>query len=176
MSDQSSGFDSLDDLMPEVYEELRQLAQAQLRYERRDHTLNTTALVHEAYMKMSAQRRVDWNNRAQFLGVASRAMRRILVDHARKRRALKRGGDKVVALDESGNVVAEARTEDLVALDEALERLASFDPRQSRVVECRFFGGLNIEETAAVLGVSSATVKREWAVARAWLYRELHAA
>ncbi len=167
---------TLDALLPEVYEELRRLAHMQLRSERQGHTLNTTALVHEAYMRLIKQKRVDWNNRPQFLGIASQAMRRILVDHARRRQADKRGNDRIVALDDTGTIVAEARTEDLVALDEALQRLAAFDPRQSRVVECRFFGGLNIEETSQVLGISTATVKREWAVAKAWLYRELHSA
>ena len=165
---------ALDRLMPLVYAELRRLARARLGSERADHTLNTTALVHEAYLKLADQNRINWQSRAQFFALASQAMRRILVDYARRRNAAKRGGNNVVAVREADSVAAEVKTDDLVALDESLKRLAAIDARQSQIVECRFFGGLSIEETAKVVGVSTATVKREWAVARAWLYRELN--
>jgi RNA polymerase sigma factor (TIGR02999 family) len=160
--------------MPLVYMELRRLAKARLGSERPDHTLNTTALVHEAYIKLADQHKINWQSRAQFFALASQAMRRILVDYARRRNAAKRGGNAVIAIREADSVAAEVRTDALVALDESLQRLAEIDPRQSQIVECRFFGGLSIEETAEVVGVSTATVKREWAVARAWLFRELN--
>lgn len=166
----------LNALFPLVYEELRRLALAYLRAEREEHTLQPTALVHEAYFRLSGQRDVDWGNRAQFVGVAASMMRRILVNHARDRRAQKRGsGATRVALDDAVGLVEE-RDVDLVALDDALVALAEVDPRGSRVVELRFFGGLGVDETAEVLGVSSATVKRDWGAARAWLRRELAAA
>ncbi|GLC26715.1 sigma-70 family RNA polymerase sigma factor [Roseisolibacter agri] len=166
----------LDACFPLVYDELRRMAGAYLRAEADGHTLQPTALVHEAYLRLVGQRCVDWQNRAQVLGVAAEMMRRILVNHAVARRAAKRGGDAPrVALDEAVRVL-EADDVDLVALDGALETLAAVDARASRVVELRFFGGLGIDETAEVLGVSPATVKRDWTVARAWLRRELHAA
>ena len=165
---------ALDKLMPLVYMELRRLARFRLRSERSDHTLNTTALVHEAFIKLTDQKRINWQSREQFFGLASQAMRRILVDYARRRNAAKRGGNNVIIIREADSVASEVRADDLVALDESLKRLAAIDQRQSQIVECRFFGGLSIEETAKVVGVSTATVKREWAVARAWLYRELH--
>lgn len=165
---------ALDRLMPLVYIELRRLAKAKLGSERADHTLNTTALVHEAYIKLADQHRINWQSRAQFFALASQAMRRILVDYARRRNAAKRGGNAVISIREADSVASEVRADALVALDESLQRLAEIDPRQSQIVECRFFGGLSIEETAEVVGVSTATVKREWAVARAWLYRELN--
>lgn len=165
----------LDALFPLVYDELRRLALGYLRGEG-DHTLQPTALVHEAYFRLAGQRNVDWANRAQFIGVAASMMRRILVNHARDRHAQKRGGAATrITLDESVGFSKEPDV-DLVALDEALVELATLDPRGSRVVELRFFGGLGVEETAEVLGVSTATVKRDWSVVRAWLRRELAAA
>jgi len=165
---------ALDALIPLVYGELQRLARHYLQREEQGHTLSSTALVHEAYLRLVDQRDVTWQNRAHFFGVASQMMRRILVDHARKRSAAKRGGDKLtLALDEAV-AASEPREFDLVALDEALLGLAKLDERQSRLVELRFFGGLSIEETSQVLGVSTPTVKRDWASARAWLYRELN--
>ncbi|UCF34170.1 MAG: sigma-70 family RNA polymerase sigma factor [Phycisphaerales bacterium] len=165
--------DALDELMPLVYGELQTLASRALRRERPDHTLETTALVHEAYLRLIDQRRVQWRHRAHFYAVAAQLMRRILVDHARKHDAEKRGGarDKV-ALEDAVMATGEQPV-DLAALNEALNRLAQFDPQQNRIVELRFFGGLTIEETAEVLGVSPATVKRDWTVAKAWLRREI---
>jgi RNA polymerase sigma factor (TIGR02999 family) len=162
---------ALNQLAPLVYKELHRLAAGQLRRERADHTLQSTALVHEAYLKLIDQRRVQLHDRNQFFAFASQTIRRILVNHARAHNAVKRGGGKtLLELDES--VVAGGRRDvDLVALDEALEALATLDPRQSRIVELRFFGGLSIEDTAKILGVSTATVKRDWDLARAWLYR-----
>jgi len=160
-------------LVPLVYDELRKLARHYMRSERPDHTLQATALVHEAYLRLIGQREVDWHNRAHFFGVAAQSMRRILVDHARAHLAEKRGGaDKAMSLDEA-SAIGNAGRGDLVVLDEALARLAARDPRQSRIVELRFFGGLKEEEVAEVLGVSSRTVKREWRMARAWLYKEI---
>ena len=160
-------------LVPLVYEELRRLARHYLKQERQDHTLSSTALVHEAYLRLVNQKDVTWQGRAHFFGVAAQMMRRILVDHARRRNYAKRGGGAVtLALDEA-LASPERRGLDLVALDDALDTLAKLDERQSRMVELRFFGGLSIEETSEVLGVSAPTVKREWASARAWLYREI---
>ena len=160
-------------LVPLVYAELRRLAAHYLRGERPDHTLQPTALVNEAYLQLIDQKANRWQNRAHFIGVAAQLMRRILVDHARAHRANKRGGQDVkVPLDEA-LVVSQQRSEELLALDEALQRLAAEDPQQGRIVELRFFGGLSVEETAEVMGISTATVKRDWSVARAWLYREL---
>lgn len=165
--------EALDKLIPLVYDELRRLADHYLRRERPDHTLQATALVHEAYFRLVDQRNVDWQNRAQFFGIAAGLMRRILLEHARSHRAAKRGGDKQkLSLDEAMGLSKE-RDVDLVALDEALDLLAALDPRQSRIVELRFFGGLTIEETAEVLGVSPITVHREWRVTKAWLLREI---
>jgi RNA polymerase sigma factor (TIGR02999 family) len=167
---------ALDACFPLVYDELRRLAGRYLRAEGEGHTLQPTALVHEAYLRLVGQRNVDWRNRAQFLGIAAEMMRRILVNHAVARRTAKRGGEATrVALDETLRVL-EGDDVDLLALDGALQALAEVDARASRVVELRFFGGLGIDETAEVLGVSPATVKRDWTVARAWLRRELHAA
>ena len=163
----------LDDLLPLVYAELRRLAASYLRRERAGHTLQPTALVHEAYLRLIDQTQVHWQNRAHFFGVAAQMMRRILVDHARSQQAEKRGGDyQKLSLDENIDVSGE-RAADLVALDEALERLAEIDPAKSRVVELRFFGGLSVEETAQVLGVSAPTVKRQWRMAKAWLYGQV---
>ena len=167
------GTDALNQLMPLVYAELRQIAHRELRKERRDHTLGTTALVNEAYLRLVDQTRVQWTDRAQFFGVAARLMRRILVDYARKQQAAKRGGDlDFVPLLEDA-MAAETRADEIVALDEALNRLDGIDARLTRVVECRYFGGLSEEETAQVLGVTSRTVRRDWVKARGWLYREL---
>ena len=161
-------------LMPMVYDELRNLAHQKLQYERAGHTLNTTALVHEAYIKLVNQERVVWKNRSQFMAVASQAMRRILVDYARRHKADKRGGGMPdMGLDEVPDLMSDERAESLLALDEALTRLTDIDDRQSKIVECRFFGGMSIEETARFLEISPATVKREWSIARAWLFREL---
>lgn len=164
---------ALDELLPLVYNELRRLANSYLRREGSDHTLQGTALVHEAWIRMIDRGRVEWQNRAHFFGIAARLMRQILVDHARADRAEKRGGGKtMLALDE-GIGVQEARNIEMLALDEALTRLAALDSQQARIVEMRFFGGLSVEETAAVLGVAPITVKRDWAVAKGWLFREL---
>jgi RNA polymerase sigma factor (TIGR02999 family) len=160
-------------LMPLVYEELRRLAHRHLGRERAGHTLQTTALVHEAYLRLIDQKEVRWQNRAHFFAVAAQMMRRILVDYARSRRFAKRGGGaQQVSLDEA-MVVSNGRAADVVALDEALNALAEFDVRKSRMVELRFFGGLSIEETAEVLKVSPGTVMRDWTLAKAWLQREL---
>lgn len=156
-----------------LYSELRSLASRYLQRERREHTLQTTALVHEAYLRLADQREVHWKNREQFLGVAAQLMRRILVDHSRGHNAKKRGkGFERVFLEEAAGV-SEGKAADVVALDEALTRLAEFDPQQARLVEVRFFGGLSIEEAAGVLGVSRTTVKRNWNLAKAWLARDL---
>ncbi|MEP7340930.1 MAG: sigma-70 family RNA polymerase sigma factor [Acidobacteriota bacterium] len=161
-----------DELIPLVYAELHRLAQAYLRRERRGHTLQSAALVHEAFLRLVDQR-VAWRNRAHFFGIAAQLMRRILVDYARSRQNEKHGGDQLhLELDEALDEAA-ARDTDLVALDDALQSLAALDPQQSRVIELRYFGGLTIEETAEVLGVSDTTVEREWRLARAWLLREL---
>lgn len=165
---------ALDRLLPLVYDGLRRAARAQLRNERAGHTLNTSALVHEAYLKLVDQREVVWENRNHFFAVAATAMRRILVSYARGRRRQKRGGGAaVVNLDDAPEIAAEDRSEDVLALDEALTKLAVEHERAARVVECRFFAGLSIEETAAALNISAITVKRDWTLARAWLQREL---
>lgn len=164
----------MDDLLPLVYGELKRIAARQLRRERSDHTLSTTALVHEAWLELSNLDRIKWQNRNHYLAVASQAMRRVLIDHAVAKRAQKRGsGQPVEVLDDSAPLLVEGRAEELLDLDHALERLATVDERQVRIVECRFFGGMSIEETAEVLEISPATVKREWSLARAWLNREL---
>jgi RNA polymerase sigma factor (TIGR02999 family) len=165
--------EALDRLLPVVYGELRAMAARYLRAERGDHTLEPTALVHEAYVRLVDQRDVEWRNRAHFLGVSAQIMRRLLVDHARTRGRRKRGSGLKVSLDEVDAAAPDETDVDLVALDAALERLATLSPQQSRIVELRYFGGSSIEETAEVLGVSTMTVKRGWAMARAWLHREL---
>jgi RNA polymerase sigma factor (TIGR02999 family) len=164
---------ALDQLVPLVYAELRRQAQRYLSRESPGHTLQTTALVHEAYLRLVDQRDARWQNRAQFFGVAAQLMRRILVDYARRHQAAKRGGSAIQVPYEEGAVAAAGSEVDLVALDDALTRLAARDPQQARVVELRYFTGLGIEETAEALGISPATVKRDWAMARAWLKREL---
>jgi RNA polymerase sigma factor (TIGR02999 family) len=166
---------ALDELMPLVYDELRRLAGNYLRRERADHTLEPTALVNEAYLLLVGQRSTRWQNRAQFIGVAANMMRRILVSYARAHNAAKRGGQHfTVSLGEADRF-GERPDVDLLAVHEALERLAAIDPQQARVVELKFFGGLTIEETAEVLGVSHTTVETDWKMARAWLRRELDA-
>jgi RNA polymerase sigma-70 factor (ECF subfamily) len=164
-------------LLPAVYAELHRQAERAMRREGGAHTLQATALIHEAYLRLVDQRRVEWRNRAHFFGIAAQTMRRVLVDHARGRLAEKRGGAmQRVTLGDVGAGPADDSALDVLALHEALERLAELDPDQARLVELRYFGGLGIEETAEALGVSSSTVKREWAVARAWLRRELESA
>jgi RNA polymerase sigma factor (TIGR02999 family) len=162
-------------LLPLVYDELRRLAGYQLKGERKDHTLNATALVHEAYLKLVRQSQVTWQNRAHFLAVAAQAMRRILINYASARLADKRGGGAPMVTFDESSLGNEARADELVALDEALTRLKALDERQALVVEYRFFGGLTHEEIAEVLGISVPTVKRDWRMARAWLSRELGA-
>ena len=164
---------AFDALMPLVYDELRQMARRYMSRERPGHTLQTTALVNEAYLRLIDQKRVHWQNRAHFFAVAAQAMRRILIDYARKQRYAKRGGGAPKISLEEAAVMSQERAADLVSLDEALTTLASIDPQQSRVVELRFFGGLTIEETAEVLRLSVDMVKREWATAKAWLSREM---
>lgn len=163
---------ALDALTPLVYQELRQLARAHLRGEHPEHTLQSTALVHEAYLRLVDQR-VEWKSRAHFFAIAAQMMRRILVDHAKARRTAKRGdGSPKLSLDES-IVVSKEPGMDVVALDDALTELARIDPQRSQIVELRFFGGLSNQESAKVLGISPATVQRQWAGARAWLYHEM---
>jgi RNA polymerase sigma factor (TIGR02999 family) len=170
-------------LMPLVYDQLRRVAAARFGRERANHTLQPTALVHEAYLRLVDQRRVRWQNRAHFIGVAAHLMRRILIDHARSHRAAKRGGPQekftlANAIDELPAVQTPAGQNDIdeidvLALEEALTRLTALDAQQGRIVELRFFGGLTVEETAEVLGISAATVKRDWRLAKAWLHREM---
>jgi RNA polymerase sigma-70 factor, ECF subfamily len=167
---------ALDRLLPAVQKELHRMASGYLRQERPDHTLQATALVNEAYLKLVDQTRVTWRNRAHFIGVAARLMRRILVDHARQRAAAKRGGPNLrLTLAEDIEAPGE-KSLDLIALDLALEKLAALEPRQARVVELRFFGGLTREEAAEMLGVSLVTIKRDWIAAKAFLFRELKGA
>jgi RNA polymerase sigma factor (TIGR02999 family) len=177
-----AGNDSaFDELVPLVYEELRELAHAQRRAWHGDDTLDTTALTHEAYLRLAAQEQPEWEGRAHFRSVAARAMRQILIDYARARKTVKRGGDRVrVSLDElaivhsdDGDELLNRRAETLLALEESLKRLAARNERHGRIVECRFFGGMTVLDTAEALGVSTATVKRGWAMARAWLYRDM---
>ena len=165
--------DALEDLVPVVYGELRRIAARYFNHERPDHTLQATALVHEAYFKLIDQDHARWQNRAQFFGVAAQLMRRILVDHARTHLAAKRGGGltPITLVDVAG--ASSSRGIDVIALDDALTRLASLYPEQGRLVELRYFGGLTIEETGEAMGISPATVKRQWTVARAWLLRDM---
>lgn len=163
----------LHQLVPVVYGELHRLASSYMRHERPNHTLQTTALVHEAYLQLVDQKRAHWENRGQFFGVAAQLMRRILVDHARAHNAAKRGGiSPKFSLDEA-IVMARDRGGDLLAIDELLTRLAAIDPQQARVIELRFFAGMSVEETAQALAISDRTVKRDWAMAKAWMQREL---
>ena len=164
----------MDDLLTLVYDELKRIAARQLRRERSGHTLCTTALVHEAWLELAHLDRIRWQNRSHYLALAAQAMRRVLIDHAVARRALKRGGGKPLEpLEVEPTLLVHGKAAELLDLDQALERLAALDQRQVRIVECRFFGGMSIEETAEALEISPATVKREWALARAWLNREL---
>ena len=165
--------ESLNKLITVVYDDLRRQAARYLRRERPGHTLQTTALIHEAYLRLVDQKNVRWQNRAHFFGIAARLMRQILVDHARKHHAAKRGGMDVKLQLEEAMIISEGRDVNLVALDEALTRLATIDPRKGRIVELRYFGGLTMQETAEVLGVSLATAKHDWSMARAWLRREI---
>ena len=178
----SGDTDAAERLFGAVYEDLRRVARVKLRSERAGHTLDTTALVHEAYIRLVDQTRTDWTDRGQFFAIASRVMRRILVDHARRRRSAKRGGARVAVtlgaaeLHESDTLtLGDERAGTLLAVDEALSRLAAREHRLARVVECRFFGGLTDAETAGVLGVTERTVQRDWAKAKDWLYQELRA-
>ncbi|MCI0442032.1 sigma-70 family RNA polymerase sigma factor [bacterium] len=172
--DWSNGNESaLDEMLPLIYEELRRLAAYHLKRERNSHTLQATALVHEAYMRLINQRQVDWRNRAQFLGLASEMMRRILVSHARKRAAAKRGGHEQRVSLSIADLSSKRQDVDVLMLDDALNKLASRDFRKSRVVELKFFGGLKTDEIAELLQISGATVEREWTLARAWLFRTL---
>jgi RNA polymerase sigma factor (TIGR02999 family) len=164
---------ALEKLIPAVYQELRRMADSYLRREDAGHSLQPTALVHEAYLRLIDQTRVDWQNRAHFFGVAAQMMRRILIDHAKTKHRAKRGGATVkVVLDENAMITHE-RAAELLALDDALRALARMDERKSQIVELRYFGGLTVEETAQVLGISDKTVMRDWSLAKAWLYREL---
>ena len=172
LKDWSDGDQSVpDQLMPLVYEELRRLAHKCMSRERPGHTMQTSALLNEAYLRLVDQKNIHWQDRSHFFGIAARLMRQVLVDYARKRNYAKRGGDaRRVSLDEA-MIVSEERAADVVALDDALKNLAEIDPRQSQIVELRFFGGLSIEETAEVLAVSPGTVMRDWTLAKAWLRR-----
>jgi len=161
------------ELMPIVYDELRKLAGRYMRRERTDHTLQATALVHEAYLKLVQQQEANWQSRAHFFGIAAQVMRHILIDHARGHTSEKRGGGKRPVPLEEALIFTPEKSLELLRLDESLQRLAELDPRQGRVVELRFFGGLTVEETADVLGVSPKTVKREWSMAKAWLHGDM---
>jgi RNA polymerase sigma-70 factor, ECF subfamily len=165
--------EALAELIPRIYDELRRLASFYLQSERVDHTLQTTALVHEAYLRLVDQKQVEWTNRNHFFGVAAQIMRRILVDHARKHVSLKRGGSFARISLEQAAVFSRERPRELIAVDELLTRLACLDPQGSRIVELRFFAGLSLEETAEVTGLSTAKVRREWAAAKAWFTREM---
>jgi RNA polymerase sigma factor (TIGR02999 family) len=164
---------ALDKLMPLVYDELHRLAHRYMSRERPDHTLQTTALVHEAYLRLIDQTHVRWQNRAHFFGIAANVMRQILLQHARSHHAAKRGGARPSLSLEDAVGLSKEPAVDLVALDDALTSLAAYDPQKSRIVELRFFGGLTVDETAEVLGLSPRTVKREWRVAKAWLYNAM---
>ena len=166
---------AVETLVPIVYQELRRLAQYYMQGERPDHTLQATALVHEAYLKLAGPGAQDWRDRAHFFAAAAQVMRNLLVDHARSRRRLKRGGGCEVSLEEAVTLAA-VENEELLEIDAALARLTKIDARQSRIVELRYFGGLSVEETAAVLDVSERTVRREWQMAKAWLHAEIRGA
>jgi RNA polymerase sigma factor (TIGR02999 family) len=166
----------VDVILPHIYGELRRLASSYLRRERSDHTLQPTALVHEAYIKLIDQKRVKWQNRAHFFGIAAQVMRRILMDHARKHNAEKRGGEfEKLPLEEEILIVSHDKSAELIALDDALEALAQLDEQKAKIVELRYFGGLSIEETAEVMGVSVPTINRQWRMAKAWLYDQISA-
>jgi RNA polymerase sigma factor (TIGR02999 family) len=164
---------ALDELIPIIYDELRSLAARYLRRERIDHTLQPTALVHEAYFRLVDQKEVRWQSRAHFFGIAAQMMRRVLIDHAKSQGREKRGGGRQkVELDQAAEL-SEEQASEVIALDDALEALARIDPRKGKIVELRYFGGLSVEETAEVLGVSPNTIMRDWAMAKAWLYNEI---
>lgn len=165
--------EALEELMPLVYDELRGLAHHYLRQERSDHTLQSTALVHEAYMRLAGQNPPEWQNRAHFFGIAAHLMRQILVDYARSRRTAKRGANAPRLALDAAEALPQQTDVDVVALDRALQELSELDAQQGRIVELRFFAGLTIEDTSEVLGISPATVKRDWTTARAWLYRAM---
>jgi RNA polymerase sigma factor (TIGR02999 family) len=165
--------EALEELMPLVYEELRRLAHHYLRQERDDHTLQSTALVHEAYLRLAGQNPPQWQNRAHFFGIAAHIMRQILVEYARGRSAAKRGGNALTLTLDEAVALPQQMDVDVVALDQALNELSDLDAQQSRIVELRFFAGLTIEDTSEVLGISPATVKRDWVTARAWLFRAM---
>lgn len=164
---------AVDKLLPLVYEDLQKIARNKLRGEKSNHTLNTTALVHEAYLKLVDQKNTNWKNRAHFFAICAQAMRRILINHAKNRKAQKRGGSEIVATFDEENFLRETKTDELLQLDEALTRLSKLNERQSKVVELRFFAGLTQDEIAEVLGVSKPTVRLDWRFARAWLSREM---
>lgn len=169
--------EAAEQLVPLIYAELRRIAGAQMAHERRGHTLQATAVVHEAYMKLAGEQDIEWQNRAHFFGIAARTMRRILLDYARQRHAGKRGGHDARKVNMDAELlVADDRLEEVVAVDEVLTRLSAMDEEQGRIVELRFFAGLNVEETAEAMGISPSTVKREWRLAKAWLDRELGSA
>jgi RNA polymerase sigma factor (TIGR02999 family) len=166
--------DAAGELVPLIYAELRRIAGAQMARERPGHTLQATAVVHEAYLRLAGEQNVEWQNRAHFFAIAARTMRRVLLDYARQRRAGRRGGDGARKVDfDSELLIGDDRLEEVVVLDEVLTRLSEMDEEQGRIVELRFFAGLNVEETAEAMGISPRTVKREWRLARAWLDREL---
>ena len=172
----SDDADSINRLIPIVYQQLKAIANNQMRHERANHTLSSTALVHEAYLKLVDQKNVNWQNRAHFFAISAQAMRRILINHAHKKLAAKRGGGQAfVTLDERNAGGINARAEEFIELDRALERLAELDERQARIVELRYFGGMTNSDIAEVLKISEATVQRSWSVARAWLKREMSA-
>jgi len=166
---------ALDKLTPLVYDELRRIAHRYARRERNGHTLQTTALVNEAYLRLAGTKNIEWQNRSHFFAVTAQVMRNVLIDHARRRLYAKRGGQaQQVPIDEVSLEMSEKRADELVVLDEALSDLANLDPRKARVVELRYFGGLSLEETAEVLGISLMTVRRDWRAAKAWLYKEVN--
>lgn len=172
----TGGSEAAGKLFPLIYGELRHIANVQMARERRGHTLQATAVVHEAYMRMAGGQKIEWNDRAHFFAFAARTMRQVLMDYARQRKAGKRGGEGAHKVNlESELLIGDDRLEDVIALDDLLNRLAAMDPDQARIVELRFFGGLTVEETAEAMGISPRTVKREWQMAKAWLDRELAA-
>lgn len=167
--------DSIDKIWPHVYDELRVMAQRELRKERRGHTLDTTALVHEAYLKLIKHPpEGEWDGRHHFFGIAARAMRQILVNYAKMKSREKRGGKQSPIKFEEGIYLSEEKADEIVALDQALEQLEKLNERQARVIECRYFAGYNIDETASILNISPATVKRDWTIAKAWLFNQMH--
>lgn len=171
---QQGDLSALDRLTPLVYDELRRIAHSYMQRERNGHTLETTALVNEAYLRLAGQQRIDWQSRTHFFAVTAQVMRHILIDHARRRQYAKHGGELRQVDIEEAALMSQERAAELVALDEALDELARLDPRKSRVVELRYFGGLSLEETAQVLEISLMTVRRDWRAAKAWLYKAVN--